>query len=46
MTADQFATLCISHLIDPGIALEDPEVVAALKARDDAEVEELIRNNF
>lgn len=46
MNQNDFAALCGEHLIDPGIALEDAEVVAALEAKDDAEVERLLKENF
>ena len=42
----EFETLCGELLIAPEIALEDKEIVYALKDRDDEKVEELLKNNF
>ena len=42
----EFETLCKELLIAPEIALEDEEIVGALKDRDDEKVEELLKNNF
>ena len=38
MTQNQFAALCEEHLVAPAIALENPAVRNALKARDDEAV--------
>ena len=46
MTANQFDALCTSLGIDPALALENDDVAAALRARDDAEVERLLREDF
>lgn len=46
MTANDFAALCGEYLIDPALALEDEEIVKALAAKDRAEVERLVRENF
>ena len=46
MKCFEFETLCGELLIDPKIALEDEEIVGALKDRDDEKVEELLKNNF
>lgn len=46
MTVDQFATECASRLILPSIALEDDEIVDALRSGDDELVIELLESNF
>lgn len=46
MTQNHFAVLCEKYLIDPGIALENPDLVQALRDRDDAEVERILREEF
>jgi hypothetical protein len=35
MTQNEFNAACVSRTIDPGIALENDNVIAALEARDD-----------
>jgi len=35
MTRDEFESLCISYTVDPAIALENENVVAFLRARDE-----------
>lgn len=42
----EFIVLCEHYGIAPAIALENEKVRAALKARDDAEVERLLREEF
>ena len=42
----EFKMLCNELLIDSEIAIEDEEIVEALKNRDDEKVEELLKNNF
>ncbi len=46
MTQTDFAVLCGEYLIEPALALEDEGIVAALKAKDNKEVEKLLRENF
>ena len=46
MTQNQFATLCEQYGVAPSIALENPSIVAALRARDSAEVERVLANEF
>lgn len=46
MTKLAFIALCDKHLIDPAIALENDNLAAALKNRDDAEVERIFREEF
>lgn len=41
-----FLAECVSRSIAPEIALEDAEVVVALKKRDDAGVKALLDKNF
>jgi hypothetical protein len=46
MTQDQFNTLCQQHLLSPEIALENDDLVQALRDRDDERVVEIITNEF
>ena len=46
MTANQFDALCQKYLIAPSVALEDEEIVKALREKDDAKVEALLQSNF
>jgi hypothetical protein len=46
MTHLEFITLCNEHTIDPSLALENENIVEALKARDDAQVVEILTNEF
>jgi len=46
MTQNQFLALCNAHHIDPSVALENPDVVEALKNRDDEAVVEALTNSF
>lgn len=46
MTANQFAALCLEHDIAPSVALENDELVQALRDRDDERVVEIITNEF
>ena len=46
MTTNQFAALCLEHDIEPSIALENDELVQALRERDDERVVEIIANEF
>ena len=46
MTNTQFQALCGEHLIDPAIALENDNLVAALYARDDAKVAQILTEEF
>ena len=46
MTANEFNALCLKYLIDPAVALEDADVVAALRQKDRAKVEAVLRHNF
>ena len=45
MTANEFAVLCEKHLVHPAIALEDDEIVDALRCRDDERVEALLASS-
>jgi len=44
MTEFEFMSLCSEHLIDVGIALEDDNIIKALKNKDDEKVKELLLN--
>jgi serine/threonine protein phosphatase PrpC len=46
MTQNEFNLLCNDQLIDPFIALENDEIVSALKNRDDAQVILLLTTQF
>lgn len=46
MTELEFVLLCNENLIYPGIALEDENIVQALKNRDDKLVRKLILEEF
>jgi hypothetical protein len=46
MTQNEFNQLCNDQLIDPFIALENDEIVSALKDRDDAQVILLLTTQF
>ena len=46
MTQTDFSTLCLEHNLTPDIALENDEVVQALRERDDAEVCRIIEQEF
>jgi hypothetical protein len=46
MTKREFWILCGEHLIDPRIALDNDEILEALKQSDDAKVKALIKSQF
>lgn len=46
MTKDKFTHLCASYLIDPSIALENEDILEALKDNDEARVELLLQQEF
>jgi hypothetical protein len=46
MTQNEFNQLCNDQLIEPAIALENDEIVNALKDRDDARVILLLTTQF
>tara|TARA_Y100001973_G_scaffold51229_1_gene76016 strand:- start:484 stop:624 length:141 start_codon:yes stop_codon:yes gene_type:complete len=46
MTEIEFITLCNQNLIYPGIALENKNIVQALKNKDDKLVKKLILKEF
>jgi hypothetical protein len=46
MTKNQFLTLCNEHHISPDIALENDDLVQALRERDDEKVQHIIANEF
>ena len=46
MTQTDFLTLCLEHNLPPYIALENDELVQALRQRDDAEVCRIIEQEF
>lgn len=46
MTQTDFLTLCLEHNLSPDVALENDDLVQALKQRDDAEVQRIIEKEF
>jgi len=46
MTSNQFAALCARFGVYPAIALENAEIVQALRERNDAEIERILANDF
>lgn len=46
MTQTDFLTLCLEHNITPDIALENDDLVQALREKDDAEVCRIIEQEF
>lgn len=46
MTLSTFTALCHEHNIEPCIALENPALVEALKAKDDETVIDIIIHEF
>ena len=46
MTQNQFNALCTEHTIEPSLALENPELVEALRNRDDERVIQIIKEEF
>jgi hypothetical protein len=46
MTQSQFATLCAAQCIDPAIALENDNVIAAIRAGDIAALTAVLQNEF
>ena len=46
MTQTAFILLCNEHYICPSIALENDDLVTALKNTDDAEVERILLEEF
>tara|TARA_R100001530_G_scaffold17508_1_gene15163 strand:+ start:385 stop:525 length:141 start_codon:yes stop_codon:yes gene_type:complete len=46
MTSTQFQILCGKYLIDVGIALENENILNALRNKDDEEVERILTEEF
>jgi hypothetical protein len=46
MTKIEFAALCLEMQINPYVALENENLVAALQARDDQKAIEILANEF
>jgi hypothetical protein len=46
MTANQFNALCAERTIDPSLALENPAIIEALKAKDDETVVDILDTAF
>ena len=46
MTQTRFNTLCQEYFIEPTIALENENLVDALRKKDDAEVERILSDEF
>ena len=46
MTQNDFLTLCLEHNLTPELALENDDLLQALRQRDDAEVQRIIEQEF
>lgn len=46
MSKNQFVALCGLYLVDSAIALENPDIRDALRDRDNARVEDILREQF
>jgi hypothetical protein len=46
MTQNEFNQLCNDQLIEPAIALENDDIVSALRSKDDDLVKELLTTQF
>ena len=46
MTQNQFLSECMNRTIDPDLALENDDLIEALKNRDDDLVIEILNNQF
>jgi hypothetical protein len=46
MTKSEFNSECLKRTIPPALALEDDEIAAALRERDDNKVRQLLDENF
>lgn len=46
MTQNQFVALCVARSIDPAIALENPQIVAALRDKNATLVIHLLDTEF
>ena len=46
MTQNDFLTLCLEHNLTPNIALENDDLLQALRERNDAEVNRIIEQEF
>jgi hypothetical protein len=46
MSRNEFLVLCSAYSIDPDIALENDNVVEALRDRDDLRVETILESEF
>jgi len=46
MSRNEFLVLCSAYSIDPDIALENDNVVEALRNRDDLRVETILESEF
>ena len=46
MTQNQFAEVCLQHLIDPDLALENPDIVEAIGRDNIGAVKKLLETDF
>ena len=46
MTREQFLILCNRYTVAPEVALENQDLVTALRAKDQGEVERILREDF
>jgi len=46
MTQNEFIILCNTYCIDPAIALENDDIKAALRSKDNAEVKRILKEDY
>lgn len=46
MTKNEFTALCEKYLVHPAVALDNEEIVKALKAKDRQKVEQILKEQF
>lgn len=46
MSRNEFMVLCGKYLIDPGLALENADILKAIKLKDKQKVEQLLQEAF
>ena len=46
MTQNEFLTLCASYNLPPSLALENENLVQALRERNDEQVKQILNNEF
>ena len=46
MKQNQFAAICSAHLVAPELALENPDIVEAIKRDNIEEIKNILANDF